>query len=100
MFMLATWPTFYLERIREYHVARRNKTIEDFDFDITKEASIDCLNDTFDSMYRDVLPSVDELLVRPTEGLLFCAAIRQRLRCVDIPEDVILRAMHSHRKHG
>lgn len=97
---LSVWPTINLDRIREHHVARRNKTIEDFDFEITKEAFIDCLNDTFDSMYRDVLPSVDELLVRPTEGLLFCAAIRQRLRCVDIPEDVILRAMLSHRKHG
>jgi hypothetical protein len=92
--------TVYLDRLRGYYMARGNKTIEDFDFGITKEAFLYCLNDTFDSMYREMDLTVDELLVRPTEGLRYCAAIRERLKFLDIPEDVIMRTLLNERKHG
>jgi hypothetical protein len=88
------------DRLKDYYMARRNKGIEDFDFGIAKEVFLDVLNDTFDSMYRDMDLSFDELLVRPTEAVRFCAAIRDRFKILDIPEDLILRTMLNDRKHG
>ena len=57
----------------------------DIDLDTFKDALVD----TFDSMYREILPWMDELLVRPTEAIRYCVAVRDRLRNLDIPEDVI-----------
>jgi hypothetical protein len=88
-----------LASAKEHHVARLDKTLADLGFDIDPDAFKDVLSDTFDSMYAGMLPSIDELLVRPTEALRYCVAIRDRLRNFDLPEDVILRTLLNTRKH-
>jgi hypothetical protein len=81
-------------------MARKNKTLSDLGFDIDPETFEHALTDTFDSMHRDNMSSLDELLVRPTRALIFCEAIRERLNEYDLPEDVILRTLLNLRKHG
>jgi hypothetical protein len=81
-------------------MARRNKTIVDHTDSITLEAFHDGLSDTFDNMYRDSIPTVDELLVRPREAMRFADAIRSRFGDFDLPDDLILRGLLRVRKGG
>lgn len=44
--------------------------------------------------------SVDELLCHPHEASAFCAAVRCRTECADLPDDLILRTLTNQRRTG
>jgi hypothetical protein len=93
-------PPLIREELEARYMARRNRSLAEHGFDIDPDGFLFALNDTFDSMYANVLPSLDELLVRPTEAIRFCAVVRERLREPDLPEYLILRTILNFRKHG
>ncbi len=48
---------------------------------------------TFSRLGSSLAPN--ELVLRPREALAFCDEFRREIGCVDVPDDVILRALMS-----
>lgn len=92
-----TGPLVSLERLKERIMARKNLTLGDCGVEQDLEVAIDSLVDLLHQRYRAY--TLDELLLRPREALRFCDAARELFGDIDIPDDVILRAVLNRRKH-
>jgi hypothetical protein len=58
--------------------------------------------DLLNELHQAMCPSwsIDELLVHPSDALVYCGVVRRRLDCHIMPEDLILRTLINTRKHG
>lgn len=86
-----------LERLKAYYMARLSDSPSNYGFDGPIEAFDEVVVDLFHGSYPAF--SVDELLVRPREGVRFCDAVRTKLGNYDVPDDLILRRLLNRRKN-
>jgi hypothetical protein len=88
-------PVAYL---RELFMSRQSMKFSDFGVTEEQEQFIDGLVELFHGLYPAF--TIDNLLVRPREGIRYCDAVRQHTGYYDLPDDIILQAILNRRKHG
>ncbi|MBX9655252.1 hypothetical protein K2Y11_16685 [bacterium] len=69
----------------------------EYGIDMERDAFVDQMIDAFNDAYRGEF-SIDELLLRPREALVFCDNTRRRFGYWDLPDDIILRTILNGRK--
>jgi hypothetical protein len=57
----------------------------------------DLLAETLHNLYRNW--NDEDLMHRPEEALRYCRAGRHAAKCLDLPDELILRALSGMRKH-
>jgi hypothetical protein len=96
--MASTFPAPDLKKIKAALVARQAQTFASYGIEEDPEQFIDRLVDLMAEMYPAC--TVDELLLRPREAILFCDAVRHGTGYIDLPDDIILRPLLNRRKQG
>jgi hypothetical protein len=81
---------------QRFVMARANFDPRAFGVDMDAEQFCETMSLEFSGSYQF---SFDELLLRPREAIHFCETVRRKHGCLDVPDDIILRAVMRRRKN-
>ncbi len=70
--------------------------------DLDCDCDADEFRDILVELHAAICPSwtVDELLAHPRDALADCTAVRRRVGCSDLPDELILKSLTNARKRG